>query len=136
LTIAPELRATVARRAGFRCEYCLVHEDDAAFSHEVDHVVSRQHGGETSADNLAYACMICNRFKGPNVSSVDRSGGIVPLFNPRSQCWADHFRLAGAVIQPITPTGEATAKLLRLNAAERVVERTVLQRLSRYPLTN
>ncbi len=96
----------------------------AAFSHEVHHVISRQHGGETTADNLAYACMICNRFKGPNVSSVDAAGVIVRLFNPRSQPWADHFRLAGAVIQPLTATGEATAKLLRMNAAERVVERT------------
>ncbi len=68
--------------------------------------------------------MICNRFKGPNVSSVDAAGVIVRLFNPRSQPWADHFRLAGAVIQPLTATGEATAKLLRMNAAERVVERT------------
>ena len=111
----------------------LLHEDDAAFSHEVDHITGRQHGGQTTADNLAYACMICNRFKGPNVSSVDASGAVVQLFHPRSQPWADHFRLVGAVIQPLTATGEATAKLLRLNAAERVVERTLLQRLGRYP---
>ncbi|MGA2136486.1 MAG: HNH endonuclease signature motif containing protein [Bryobacteraceae bacterium] len=44
-----------------RCEYCLIHEDDAAFSHEVDHVIGRQHGGRTVADNLAYSCMVCNR---------------------------------------------------------------------------
>jgi hypothetical protein len=135
LRVDPELRAAVARRADFRCEYCLIHEDDAAFSHEVDHVISRQHGGETTMDNLAYACLICNRFKGPNVSSVNASGAVVPLFNPRTQPWADHFRLVGAVIQPLTATGEATAKLLRLNAVERVVERTVLQRLRRYPPT-
>ena len=133
MTVPPQLRTAVATRAGFRCEYCLVHEDDAGFSHEIDHVISRQHGGETKADNLAYACMLCNRFKGPNVSSVDAAGAVVPLFNPRSQLWADHFRLAAAVIQPITATGEATAKLLRLNAAERVIERAVLQRLNRYP---
>ena len=77
--------------------------------------------------------MICNRCKGPNVSSVDAAGAVVPLFHPRSQPWAEHFRLLGAVIQPLTAIGEATARLLRLNAAERVVERTVLQRLGRYP---
>lgn len=119
--------------AGLRCEYCLIHEDDGAFFHEVDHIVSRQHGGETTADNLAYACMICNRYKGPNISSVDASGAIVRLFDPRSERWEDHFRLTGAVIQPLTGTGEVTARLLRLNAAERVVERTMLQRLGRYP---
>lgn len=133
MRVGSELRSLVAQRAGLRCEYCLIHEDDAAFSHEVDHIVSRQHGGETTADNLAYACMICNRFKGANVSSVDASGAIVRLFNPRSERWEDHFRLAGAVVEPLTGTGEATARLLRLNAAERVVERNVLQRLRRYP---
>ena len=133
MRVGPELRSLVAQRAGLRCEYCLIHEDDAAFSHEVDHIVSRQHGGETTADNLAYACMICNRFKGTNISSVDASGAIMGLFNPRAARWEDHFRLTGAVIQPLTRTGEATARLLRLNAAERVIERNVLQRLGRYP---
>ncbi len=133
MRIGPELRSQIARRAGLRCEYCLIHEDDAAFSHEVDHIVSRQHGGETTADNLAYACMICNRFKGANISSVDASGTMKPLFNPRSERWEEHFRLTGAVVEPLTGTGEATARLLRLNAAERVVERNLLQRLGRYP---
>jgi hypothetical protein len=127
------LRSLVARRAGLRCEYCLIHEDDTAFSHEVDHIVSQQHGGETTTDNLAYACMVCNRFKGANLSSVGASGAIERLFNPRVERWGDHFRLIGAVIQPLTGTGEATARLLRLNAAERVVERTELQCLGRYP---
>jgi hypothetical protein len=133
LRIAAELRAEIVRRARLRCEYCLIHEEDAGFVHEVDHIIGRQHGGETVAENLAYACLVCNRFKGPNLSSVDSSGTIIPLFHPRSQRWADHFRLAGAVIQPLTPTGEATANLLRLNAAERVIERSVLQQLNRYP---
>jgi HNH endonuclease len=133
LRIDAELRAKVAHRAGFRCEYCLLHEQDAGFGHEVDHIIGRQHGGETAPGNLAYACLICNRFKGPNLSSVDSSGTIIPLFHPRLQRWADHFRLTGAVIQPLTATGEATTNLLRLNAVERVVERSVLQRLNRYP---
>jgi hypothetical protein len=120
-------------RADRRCEYCLIHEDDAAFSHEVDHVISRQHGGQTTPDNLAYACMICNRFKGTNVSSVDLLGFIVRLFNPRSERWENHFRLVRAIIQPLTATGEATTRLLRLNAAERVIERRALQLIGSYP---
>jgi 5-methylcytosine-specific restriction endonuclease McrA len=58
LKIPAELRAAVMRRAGLRCEHYLIHEDDAAFTHEVDHIVSRQHGGETIGENLAYACMV------------------------------------------------------------------------------
>ena len=133
MKLAPELRSLVAQRAGFRCEYCRIAEDDAAFSHEVDHVVSRQHAGETSPENLAYACMICNRYKGTNVAALDASGAVVRLFHPRLDRWEDHFHLKGAVVEPLTPTGEATARLLRINAAERVIERQALQRLGRYP---
>jgi hypothetical protein len=133
LRVSPELRSLVATRADGRCEYCLIHEDDAVFSHEVDHVISRQHGGQTTADNLAYACMVCNRFKGTNVGSVDVLGVIVPLFNPRSDTWNDHFLLVRAIILPLTSTGEATTRLLRLNSAERVIERRTLQLIGSYP---
>lgn len=64
MNLPPELRALVIKRSGGRCEYCLIREDDASFAHEVDHIVSLKHGGETEGFNLAYACFICNRFKG------------------------------------------------------------------------
>ncbi len=38
--------------------------------------------------------------------------------------WSEHFRLDGAVIQPLTAEAEATARLLRFNAAERVTDVT------------
>ena len=133
MKIPAELRAEVIQRAMFRCEYCLVHESDAAFSHELDHIISRQHGGETIADNLAYACMICNRYKGSNIASVSPSGDLVPMFNPRQHQWNDHFRLNGAVIEPLDFIGEVTTRVLRLNTAERVVRRSILQQLRRYP---
>ena len=128
-----ELRLQISRRADRRCEYCRLHEDDAAFPHEVDHIISRQHGGGDELDNLAWSCMLCNRSKGTNLSSVDSSGAVVRLFDPRADHWHSHFRLEGAVIQPITGHGTATATLLRMNAAERVMERNLLQGLGRYP---
>jgi HNH endonuclease len=117
----------------FRCEYCLPHERDAAFPHEVDHIISRQHGGETTADNLAYACLVCNRYKGSNVASISRSGNLVALFNPRMDKWSHHFRLNGAFIEPLDLVGEVTARLLRLNTPERLMRRSLLQQLRRYP---
>jgi 5-methylcytosine-specific restriction endonuclease McrA len=42
------LRRRVQERAGGHCEYCLLAEEDAYFSHEVDHIISEKHGGETS----------------------------------------------------------------------------------------
>src|SRR5581483_5852423 len=74
-----ELRAEVIHRAKSRCEYCLLHEDDAVFPHEVDHIISRQHGGDETPDNLAYACMVCNRYKGSNIASLSASGGKRPV---------------------------------------------------------
>lgn len=115
----------------FRCEYCLLHEDDAAFPPEVDHIISKHHGGETIADNLAYACLVCNRYKGSNIAYIAPSGNLVPLFNPRLNLCNDHFRLNGAVIEPRDVVGEVTARVLRLNTPERLMRRSVLQQLRR-----
>ncbi|MBI4909811.1 MAG: HNH endonuclease [Acidobacteria bacterium] len=127
------VRRLVALRAGDRCEYCLISADDTGFSHEVDHILSRKHGGSNAPDNLAYACMICNRYKGSDIASRHWAGQIVRLFDPRKDLWDDHFVLAGPVIEPLTLIGEVTAVLLRINAAGRVAERQILQSLGRYP---
>lgn len=44
-----------------------------------------------------------------------------------------HFKLNGAVIEPLSVVGEVTARVFRLNAAERVIERRLLQSLGQYP---
>jgi len=43
------------------------------------------------------------------------TGTDAPLFSPRDQEWADHFRWEGAVVVPLTPTGRATAAALAMN---------------------
>lgn len=88
------LRLQIKARAQERCEYCQFPEGVGFTSYEVDHIIAEQHGGETSLENLAYACMICNRQKGPNIASIDpNTHTITPLFNPRMQKWEEHFRL-------------------------------------------
>ena len=55
------LRAFVRERAGRRCEYCRLHEDDADFlAFHVEHVVAKQHGGTDDPDLLCYSCSECN----------------------------------------------------------------------------
>ena len=121
-------------RAEGRCEYCLLPQAAAVYQHEPDHIVPRQHDGETTADNLALSCTRCNRYKGPNVGSFDpETGELVPFYNPRTQAWADHFRLDGPVIQPLTPEGRVTVKILRLNDAVRIEERALLIEVGLYP---
>jgi hypothetical protein len=130
----PAIREVVARRAGFRCEYCLLHEEDSYQPHQLDHIISRKHGGLSLLENLAYSCIRCNAWKGSDLGSVSSfSGQLAQFFNPRQQRWSGHFRLAGAVIEPLTPEGEVTARILRLNLDKRVAERRLLIAIGRYP---
>jgi hypothetical protein len=112
----------------------LIHEDDTFFGCHVDHVISVKHGGPTEPDNLAYACAFCNRQKGSDVGSILwRTGEFVRFFNPRTDRWSEHFRLNGAVIEPLTGIGEVTVRTLDFNNAERVLERQALIDRGRYP---
>jgi len=70
-SISERLRRIVQERAHGKCEYCLVHEDFAMVPHEPDHILAEKHGGLTASENLAWACALCNRFKGSDVGSFD-----------------------------------------------------------------
>jgi hypothetical protein len=132
--ISGQLRAEVARRANHCCEYCRIREDDGGFPHQVDHIVSRKHGGTSTVDNLALACVVCNRNKGSDVASIHPgTREVVRLFHPRRDRWNDHFRIQGEYIEPPTDEGLVTVQLLRLNIAERLTERRLLQAIGSFP---
>lgn len=127
-------REQVAVRAGHNCEYCKIHEDDTFYGCHVDHVISVKHGGPTELDNLAFACVFCNRQKGSDIGSVDwETGEFVRFFNPRHDEWSAHFALQGATIHPLTAIGRVTERILQLNRPDRVIERTELVAERRYP---
>ena len=130
--ISAELRLIVADRAKQLCEYCLIAEADTFYGCEVDHIISLKHGGSSEPDNLAYACAICNRTKGSDVGSIATSGEFTRFFNPRIDRWPDHFRLEGAMIQPLTPIGEVTARILGFNDGVRLHEREDLITFGKY----
>ena len=134
--IPADLRRIVYGRAAGLCEYCLLHEDDTFFGCEVDHIISEKHGGPTLSDNLALACLTCNRNKGSDIATLSpRTGALLPLFHPRHDLWSDHFALSadGVTLIGRTETGEATLRLLGLNSAERLLERQALAIAGRYP---
>jgi hypothetical protein len=132
--VRPALRRLVVERASGLCEYCLIHEDDAYFGCEVEHIISEKHGGATIADNLAYACVFCNRYKGSDIATIaPLTGKLTPLFNPRVYPWSDHFELEGSHIRGKTEVGDATAKLLQFNTPDRVEDRSTLIAVGRYP---
>src|SRR5580700_12069299 len=93
----------VRRRAGNRCEYCLMPQSEREFRFQIDHVIARQHGGATHAENLALCCSRCNLHKGPNLSGIDSvSGQMVRLYNPRTDLWQEHFRWETVIAIGIT----------------------------------
>jgi len=128
------LRRTVTERAEFRCEYCRMPEAELLAGCEVDHIISRKHGGLTELANLALSCERCNRAKGTDVGSVlGTTTKFVRLFNPRIDLSSEHFQLKGAQILPVTEIGEVTVTLLRFNAPDRIVQRQALQLAKAYP---
>ena len=116
--MTPAQRARVRQRAGARCEYCRL--PDAALEPEdfhVEHIIARKHGGSDDDDNLAWACVFCNLYKGPNLSSFDPdTGELTRLFHPRRDRWEEHFRLGGAHLVGLTPEGRTTCWLLEMNS--------------------
>ena len=120
-------RESVRRRAGNRCEYCLLRQEHSDLTHHIEHIVAKQHGGGDDVNNLALACHRCNLREGPNLTAVDTvSGEIVSLFHPRRDRWDEHFLLRGIRIEGKTPVGRATVYVLSMNDARRLELRSQL----------
>lgn len=108
MMIDAALRNYVRQRAGRRCEYCRLHENDADFlAFHVEHIVARQHGGTEDPEFLCFACSACNWAKGPNLAGM-LGGKLYPLFNPRKQSWARHFYWDHTTLVGKTKTGMVT----------------------------
>lgn len=126
MSISQSTRREVRIRALDRCEYCGLEQSSYSLvSFHVEHVIARQHGGSDDSENLCLACHWCNLFKGPNLSSLV-DGELVRLFNPRTDDWADHFRIFNGDIEGLSLIGKATVSLLNMNDADRVELRRII----------
>jgi hypothetical protein len=123
-----KVREAVRRRAGRRCEYCLLPESmSPVLPFQLEHVLPRAHGGSSSLSNLALACHYCNLHKGPNLAGIDRrTRRLVRLYHPRRMLWVRHFRWRGPALLGRTPIGRATIVVLRMNSDERIELRQTL----------
>ena len=128
------LQDEVWERAGAACEYCGMPQALDPLSFQIDHIIAEQHGGTTESDNLALACLSCNKRKGPNIAGRDPlSGKLVPLFNPRTQKWTRHFRWDGPVLVGRTRIGRATIAVLGINRPDYVAFREELTNEGLFP---
>lgn len=127
------LRAFIRERAGHRCEYRRLHENDDDFlGFHVEHVIAKQHGGRDDPDMLCWACAECNWAKGPNLAGLHH-GKLYPLFNPRSQVWRRHFQWDHTLLMGKTRTGLVTVQVLNINKPSRVMLRENLLFEGKFP---
>lgn len=123
-------RRLVRQRAGGRCEYCQIHEDDEPYAFHLEHIIiPKKHGGQDDPSNLAWSC---NLMKGANLSGRVH-GEIVTLFHPRRQQWNRHFRWVGPILAGKTKCGFATVQVLDVNADDRVKLRDILIASGAFP---
>ncbi len=121
-------RLQVRQRAGDCCEYCRLPQSFGDYlPFHVEHIHAQQHVVDDSLENLAFACPDCNRHKGPNLTTfIEGTRDIIALFHPRKDRWIEHFEYRGAILFGLTPTGEATVRLLKINTVDRVEMRAEL----------
>jgi hypothetical protein len=118
----PYIPIEVERRVGVtarnRCGYCLSPQHLVMARLEIEHIIPLAKKGSNNESNLWLACPLCNRYKSDKTTGIDpETGATVPLFNPYTQIWSEHFRWAedGIVIVGLTPIGRATVTTLHLS---------------------
>jgi 5-methylcytosine-specific restriction endonuclease McrA len=130
------LKAFLWERAGGRCEYCQLHQDDYEYqAFHAKHIIAKQHSGADDPDNLRLACSECNWAKGPNLAGLI-NGKLYPLFHPRRQRWKRHFRWEPTVLVGKTLTDKVTVQVLNINDPARLMLRENLLFEGRFPSAN
>lgn len=134
--IPTELRRIVQERGNYCCEYCRSQLCYAMSPFAIEHIVSRDKGGPTHLENLAFSCQGCNSHKYNKTEALDTlTQQLVALYHPRQQRWRDHFAWSqdGTIILGLTLTGRATVDTLQLNRPGVVNLRRVLVVLGEHP---
>jgi hypothetical protein len=122
-----ELIARVRQAAAGCCEYCRVPARHDPLPFQIDHIISQQHGGLTTFENLAWSCLHCNKHKGPNIAGFDSATRLVcPLFHPRQQQWKRHLEWRGPILVGRTRIGRVTVRVLAINDPDFVAFRAQL----------
>lgn len=124
--VPADVRLRVRFWAGDRCSYCRASQDLIYAPLEIEHIVPVSLGGTDDEENYCLACRSCNNSKRARVQAVDPvSNQVVPLFNPRTDRWEEHFTWSedGTRIFGLTPCGRATALALQMNNRYSVLAR-------------
>ena len=112
-------------RYSFRCGYCGVSEEDVGGELTVDHFRPVAAGGDDTEENLVYACVRCNQYKGAlRPEAMDR-GSERRLLHPRRDDLSLHLiedPLTGR-LEGLSPAGQFHIEALRLNRPALIANR-------------
>lgn len=134
--VPKELIRKVTEQARHRCGFCLTSELLIASQMDVEHIIPEALGGLTVESNLWLCCSKCNSHKSSRINAVDpETGETVPIFNPRTQVWAEHFEWSkeGDLMIGKTPIGRATIVAVQLNRRRLVLSRRLWITLGIHP---
>ncbi len=121
--IPENIKIKVRETSRFRCGYCLILQRYSPMIFQFDHYIPVSLGGTNNEENLWLVCGNCNNAKSDKTEAFDSvTKSTVPIFNPRTQIWNEHFETSKdrAIIIGKTPIGRGTVEALKLND-ERVV---------------
>ncbi len=129
---------SVRARYGNCCGYCGISETDAGGELTVDHYEPISAGGDDSDENLVYACVRCNQYKGAFAPSEAQQAQGLRLLHPLRDNIAEHLRENEATgrLEGLTPLGAFHIASLALNrealVAHRLRRRVNLLQEARY----
>jgi len=132
--VPSNLRRQVVERAKNRCEYCGLSQAGQEATFHVDHVQPIKHGGQTTSDNLALACVSCSLRKAAKLFAFDpETRQEISLFNPRTSAWGQHFQWKDVEVVARDACGRATIESLKINRPLALAIRQEEKMLRRHP---
>lgn len=137
--VSDEIKRRIRFAAANRCGFCQAEQRRILGILEIEHLIPLARGGTDAESNLWLSCSLCNRYKGVQTEAIDpETSALVPLFNPRTQIWTEHFHWdeSGTRILGLTPIGRATMIALQLNNPLAVEVRTGWVEAGWHPPTN
>ena len=116
--ISETLKSRIREQSSDRCGYCQSLQKYVWGTLEIEHTLPKSKGGQTIESNLWLACRPCNGYKADQIDGIDPiTQNQVPLFNPRTQKWHEHFTWSDDSISilGITEIGRVTVQALQMN---------------------
>jgi len=111
-----------------------MHQALQGASFHLEHIIPSSAGGSDELNNLAWACPSCNLKKSARRTVVDpETMAEVPLFDPRTQVWEDHFAWSKYELIGRTPIGRGLVAAFDLNNNRRHLIREAEEYFDLFP---